>query len=50
MELSSANINKFLIFSQKKVFRMYQEKESPKKSSYILGKGNSEKLLTFILL
>ena len=50
MELSSPNIKKFLIFSQKVAFRMYQEKESPKKISYILGKGNSEKLLISILL
>ena len=31
MELSSSNIKKFLIFSQKKAFLIFQETETPKK-------------------
>ena len=31
MELSSSSIKKFLIFSQKKSFLMFQERETPKK-------------------
>ena len=53
MELSSPNIKKFLIFSQKKAFLMFQERDTPKKFflsketevSYISGKGNPKKLL-----
>ena len=31
MELSSSNIKKFLILSQKKVFLLFRETETPKK-------------------
>ena len=34
MELSSSNIKKFLIFSQKKTFLIFRETETPKKSFY----------------
>ena len=55
MELSSSNIKKFLLFSQKKAFLIFQETESfytsgngnPEKIPYISGNGNSEKLLIF---
>ena len=54
-ELSSSNIRKFLIFSQKKAFLIFQEIKTPKKFfifqetelSYILGNGNPKKLLIF---
>ena len=39
MELSSFNIKIFFIFSQKKVFLIFQEMETPKKILYILGNG-----------
>ena len=37
MGLSGSNIKKFLIFSQKKVFLIFQKVEF----SYILGNGNA---------
>ena len=40
MELSSSNIKKFLIFSQKKAFLIFREMELP----YILGNENPEKI------
>ena len=40
MELSSSNIKKFLIFSQKKAFLIFREIEL----SYISGNGNTEKI------
>ena len=39
MELFGPNIKKFLIFSQKKAFLIFQETETPKKNPYILGNG-----------
>ena len=39
MELSSSNIKKFLIFSQKEAFFIFREMEF----SYILGNENPEK-------
>ena len=55
MKLSSSNVNKFLIFSQKKVFLIFQETETPQKFlifqetklPYILGKRNPKTLLIF---
>ena len=55
MELSSSNIKKFLIFSQKKDFLIFRETETPKKFlifqerelSYISGNGNPKRLLIF---
>ena len=53
MELSGSSIKKFLIFSQKKSFLIFQEMETPKKNSYIFFKesfscisenGNPEKI------
>ena len=43
MQLSSSNIKKFLIFSQKKAFLIIREMEL----SYISGNGNPEKILIF---
>ena len=40
MELSSSNIKKFLIFSQKKAFLIFQQMEL----SHISGNGNTEKI------
>ena len=53
MDLSSSNIKKILIFSQKKAFLMFRQTETPKKFiifletelSYISGNGNSKKIL-----
>ena len=55
MELSGFNIKKFIKFSQKKDFVIFQETETPKKLltfqktdfSYILGNGNPKKLFVF---
>ena len=55
MKLSDYNIKKFLTFSQKKAFLIFEETETPKKFpifqktelSYISGNGNSKKLLIF---
>ena len=55
MELSLPNVRRFLIFSQKKTFLIFQKTESPKKFfytpgtklSYISGNGNTKKLLIF---
>ena len=55
MELSSSNIKKFLIFSQKKALLTFRETETPKKflifqktkRSYTPGNGNHKKLLVF---
>ena len=52
MELSGSNIKKFLIFSQKKAFLLFQETETLKKSlmfqetklSYISGNGKPKNL------
>ena len=51
MKLSSSNIKKFLIFSQKKTFLTFRKTEAPKKFfilqerelSYISGNGNPKK-------
>ena len=53
MDLSSSNIKKFLIFSEKKAFLIFRHTETPKKFiifqetelSYISGNGNSKKIL-----
>ena len=45
-ELSSSNIKKFLIFSQKKAF-LYFGKQKLRKISYISEKGNPKKFLIF---
>ena len=53
MDLSSSNIKKILIFSQKKAFLRFRQTETPKKFiifletelSYISGNGNSKKIL-----
>ena len=42
MELSGSNVKKFLIFSQKKAFLIFWEKETSKQISYISGNGNSK--------
>ena len=55
MKLSSSNIKKFLIFSQKKAFLLFKETETRKKFvifremklSYITGNGNPKKHLIF---
>ena len=53
MELSSSNIKRFLIFSQKKSFLIFQETKPPKKSlifyqkKAISRKGNPVKILYF---
>ena len=39
MELSSSNIKKILIFSQKKVFSYISGKGNPEKIPYISGNG-----------
>ena len=39
MELSDSNIKKCLIFSQKKVFLIFQETKAQKKNPYISGNG-----------
>ena len=39
MKLSRANIKKFLIISQKKVFFMFEATETRKKIPYALGSG-----------
>ena len=44
MELSSSNIKKFLIFSQKEAFFIFREMEF----SYILGNENPEKKNPYI--
>ena len=46
MELSSSNIKKILIFSQKKAFLKFPEME-PSKISHASGNGNPEKFLIF---
>ena len=45
-ELSSSNIKKILIFSQKKAF-LYFGKQKPRKISYISENGNPKKFLIF---
>ena len=53
VELSSSNIKKFLIFSQKKAFLIFREMElsyklgngNPGKNHYISEKGNPGKIL-----
>ena len=53
MELSSSNIKKFLVFSQKKAFLIFWEMEllyilgnsNPEKIPYISGNRNPEKVL-----
>ena len=45
-ELSSSNIKKFLIFSQKKAF-LYFGKQKLRKISYISENGNPKKFLIF---
>ena len=40
MKLSSSNIKRFLIFSQKKAALIFQETEALKKISHISGSGN----------
>ena len=55
MELSSSNIKKSIVISQKKTFLIFRETEIPKKFlifqeikvSYISGNGNPRKLLIF---
>ena len=56
MRIPGSNIKKFLIFSQKKDFLIFQEMETSKKSlifqetelSYILGNRPPKKLLTYL--
>ena len=45
MELSSSNIKKFLIFSQKKSFLIFQETKTPKKTSNTFSEENPVKIL-----
>ena len=47
MELSSSNINKFLIFSQKKAFLIFRERKTPQKCFIFPETETSPKIFIF---
>ena len=47
MELSSSNINKFLIFSQKKAFLIFRERKTPQKCFIFPETETSPKIFMF---